>query len=203
MNDKAITQAAVTEINRLHKENMEAAKQTLERAIRIGELLEQEKKKVMQGVWLDWLKANVEFSERTAQRYMWVFKNRAKLKSDTVTDLASAYQFLTEGAPEQNTIKAASAVLKGDKEAEAKEQVEAPAKAKEQEAQAPKAEAKSAPTTKDERCRKVTGQAYNWAEVNIFAFRAKFPKTEQAWVLSAIIDYCLRDMEEQGFNPFE
>lgn len=101
MNDEEITKAAVAEINRLHRKIMKAARQSLEEAIRIGELLEQEKSKLRHGSWLPFLKAYVEFDERTARRYMRVFTHRDTLKSDNVTDLSAAYQYLVYGGDEE------------------------------------------------------------------------------------------------------
>lgn len=65
----------VSEINRLHFENLEAARMTIQKATRIGELLKQIKSELKHGEWLSWLGANVTFDVRTAQRYIRVYKN--------------------------------------------------------------------------------------------------------------------------------
>ena len=49
---------AASEINRLHAEICQAARATIEKAIRIGELLTEQKAGLKHGEWLPWLKAN-------------------------------------------------------------------------------------------------------------------------------------------------
>jgi hypothetical protein len=87
----------LAQIITLHNEITEAAHTSLAKAIILGGLLNQEKERLGHGHWLTWLKANVPFTERTARRYLWVFKNRDRLKSDTVTDLTTAYRLLSQG----------------------------------------------------------------------------------------------------------
>jgi hypothetical protein len=83
------------EINRLHRDLEALAMQSVNHAIRIGELLSKVKTQLPHGKWIPWLNSNVKFSERTARNYMRVFENREKLKSANVADLAEAYQLLT------------------------------------------------------------------------------------------------------------
>jgi hypothetical protein len=87
---------AASEINRLHFENIEAARTTIQRAMRIGELLSQMKSKLRHGEWLPWLEANVAFDARTAQRYVKVYENRDRLKNDSVSYLKDAYRILVD-----------------------------------------------------------------------------------------------------------
>jgi hypothetical protein len=92
----------VDEINRLHRELAAASQTLLGKFIRIGELLTKEKNDLNHGEWAPWLAKNVEFSERTAQRYMKVYANRQTLdelsKSDTMSllGLTEALQILGE-----------------------------------------------------------------------------------------------------------
>jgi hypothetical protein len=87
---------AASEINRLHGEICQAARTTIDKAIRIGELLAEQKATLKHGEWLPWLDANVQFTARTASNYLRVFKNRLRLKSETISDLTDAYDALTE-----------------------------------------------------------------------------------------------------------
>lgn len=87
---------AASEINRLHGEICQAARTTIDKAIRIGELLAEQKAGLKHGEWLPWLKANVQFTARTASNYVRVFENRLRLKSETIADLTDAYDALTE-----------------------------------------------------------------------------------------------------------
>src|SRR5262245_5828916 len=73
-----------------------ASGNVLDRAIEAGELLIQAKSKVDHGIWKAWLNANCELSERTAQRYMKLARERSKLweimkdKNATMADLTLA-----------------------------------------------------------------------------------------------------------------
>ena len=93
---KQLHTAAAEEINSLHAELNRFAVAAIDRAVRIGELLCREKEKTPHGEWLPWLKANISFSERTANNYMTVFRNRERLKSANVADLAEAYRMLSD-----------------------------------------------------------------------------------------------------------
>jgi hypothetical protein len=63
----------------------------VQRAIAIGEALNEAKDKIEYSQWLPWLKAKCELPERTAQRYMKLANNKTKLmekmKSATMADL--------------------------------------------------------------------------------------------------------------------
>lgn len=85
-----IEQSTVDEINRLHEEFQSLATDAADRAIRIGALLYDMKRSLEHGNWLPWLHTHVAFSERTAQNYMRIFQNQARLKSENVADLTRA-----------------------------------------------------------------------------------------------------------------
>jgi hypothetical protein len=82
------------EISALHREIRWHARVTLEKAIRIGELLTQQKQALPHGEFTPWLRANVPFTERTATNYMRVFEKREELKSENVSVLRQAYKLL-------------------------------------------------------------------------------------------------------------
>jgi hypothetical protein len=84
----------VQEINRLHQDLQALAMQSLDHAIRIGELLSKVKTQLPHGRWIPWLNSNVKFSERTARNYISVFEHRMALKSARVADLTEAYKLL-------------------------------------------------------------------------------------------------------------
>src|SRR5262245_10876710 len=99
-----INLVGLKEINRLHNELMQEAKMTVRKAIRIGELLVGEKAKLKHGGWLKWCAANLSFDQRTARRYIELFRYKTQLlekmefsvtESDSVTDLTSAYGSLS------------------------------------------------------------------------------------------------------------
>jgi F0F1-type ATP synthase membrane subunit b/b' len=84
------------EVGALHNEVLGAARTSLPKAIRIGEILSGFKPAVGHGNWLGWLAANVSFSERTARNYIRVFEHRTELKSAIIADLTDAYRLLAE-----------------------------------------------------------------------------------------------------------
>ena len=89
-----ILNADAKEINQLHGEIMAAVKTTLEKAIRIGELLTERKKKCQHGEWLPWLKANVQMDQKSVWRYMQIFEHREKLGN--LPNLTEALQLINE-----------------------------------------------------------------------------------------------------------
>jgi hypothetical protein len=98
MNDdmSTVTKTPIQEINELHRQIVDAAVTSFEKAIRIGELLTAQRENVAHGGWLPWLKSNVQFTDRTARNYMRVFENRDRLKLESVSDLPSAYRLLSD-----------------------------------------------------------------------------------------------------------
>lgn len=93
-----IERSRIEEINHLHAEVETHLKMTVEGAIRIGELLTEQKKSLKHGEFLSWLKLNISFSRRTATRYMKIYKGRDRFKWDTCP-ISKAYQSLAEHKP--------------------------------------------------------------------------------------------------------
>lgn len=81
-----------SEISRLHGEIAAAYGMSLDRAIRIGQRLTQQKESLGHGKFLPWVHDHLPFDERTARRYMQLWEHRAELKSDSVSDLTTAYR---------------------------------------------------------------------------------------------------------------
>ena len=97
----AIETSRAAEIRRLHEEIGGALRLSVEKAIRIGELLTEQKAGMGHGSWLPWIEANCPFDERTARRYMRLHARREELKSDSVSDLTSAYRLLETSEHEE------------------------------------------------------------------------------------------------------
>ena len=93
MSDLALSRAE--EIRRLHEEIGGAIRTTLDKAIRVGELLTAQKAELKHGEWLPWLEANCGFTERTARNYIHVFANSDYLKTESVSDLTHAYDTIS------------------------------------------------------------------------------------------------------------
>ena len=98
---KAVAIARVREINRLWGEIGETLRTTLPKAIRVGELLTEQKAELAHGEWLPWLKANTSISERTARDYMRFWENRERLKPALSADIQSARKMLAVSKPHQ------------------------------------------------------------------------------------------------------
>ena len=104
------------EMNQLHDEICGELKMTIAKAIRIGELLVKQKEICGHGNWLPWIKANLKFTDKSAERYMKAFDKRSKF--DTVSNM-SLVQFIEdapsseEEAPTDNEPKLSKSSLVG------------------------------------------------------------------------------------------
>jgi hypothetical protein len=78
------------EIRRELVELNQTLKMSVQKAIKIGQLLTEQKEFVGHGGFLAWLESNVNINERTAQRYMAL--HRYRNKTDKLSDLQTAYQ---------------------------------------------------------------------------------------------------------------
>jgi Protein of unknown function (DUF3102) len=96
----------IAEIKRLYGEIVGAMRMSLPKAVRIGELLTEQKKTLKHGEWQCWLKENCPaVTPRTATNYMslWNRQDQLKLKSENVSDLnlSQAYHILTKPEPKK------------------------------------------------------------------------------------------------------
>jgi len=84
-------------IIRLHEEIVAEAKRSLEKAIRLGQLLVDAKASMNHGSWMTWCEDSLpRISERTIRNYMRVFRNKDLLLRQDITDPAAAYKALSE-----------------------------------------------------------------------------------------------------------
>ena len=84
----------INEIVNLHSEIEGLLKLSLDKAIRIGELLYEQKANLKHGEYIPWIKTNLPFTERTGQNYMRLYDNREKLKNESVSHLTDGYKLL-------------------------------------------------------------------------------------------------------------
>lgn len=82
------------EIISLHNEISGFLKMSLDKAIRIGELLTEQKTSLKHGSFGNWIKVNLPFTDRTARSYMNFYRHRHQLKTESVSDLTGAYKLL-------------------------------------------------------------------------------------------------------------
>ena len=80
----------VKELNDLHQQIEGKLRSTVQDAIRAGELLTQAKDDLPHGAFLPWIEQNCVFSERTAHRYLQLYKYRDK--TVRLADLHDAYK---------------------------------------------------------------------------------------------------------------
>ena len=88
----------------------------VQHAMEAGGLLIEAKEKVGHGEWLPWLRANCEFSERTAQAYMRVAKRAGELEANPhVADLPlrEALALLAAPQPQEPTVEGGGTIHRG------------------------------------------------------------------------------------------
>jgi modification methylase len=84
----------VQKVTRLHKQIMQACKQSLDQSIQIGEILWKQKEALGHGNWLPWVEKYLPFSSRTATNYINLYDHREEIKSERISDLQTAYKLL-------------------------------------------------------------------------------------------------------------
>ena len=72
------------EINRLHGQVKRHLNCAFERAVKIGELLEEQKRRLGHGNFTQWIKDNCDFSPRSASDYLRIYRNRDKMADSAV-----------------------------------------------------------------------------------------------------------------------
>lgn len=82
------------DIIQLHNGIVNHLTQSLVDAIRIGELLFEQKKLIKYGEFSSWTKDNLPFSIRTAQRYMKLFQYKEALTEEGVSSITDAYHHI-------------------------------------------------------------------------------------------------------------
>ena len=86
------------EVKRLHGEIVSHAHTSLEKAIRIGELMTAEKARHKHGKWMEWVEANTDIPYRTIARYMELYAGRSKFATVANIELNDAYKILAKQA---------------------------------------------------------------------------------------------------------
>lgn len=102
MSNTVISIREISEIKTLHAEITDSAQSSLEKAVRVGELLTKARAEIQNGDWSDWVEAALPFTRHTAAKYVRVFQNRDRLKADTIFELSKAYAALKDSEPEKN-----------------------------------------------------------------------------------------------------
>ena len=94
----AIEKRRVCEIISLHNEIIGHFRKGIQKAIRIGELLVKQKASLRYGEFMKWIEDNLPFTDRTARRYIMLYENRERVRSDNLSDLklSHCYRLLAE-----------------------------------------------------------------------------------------------------------
>lgn len=98
-----VVEANTKLIYRLHDEFLECLTVGLEKAIQIGELLFEQKKRIRHGYFTRWAAEYLPFTIRTAQNYMKLYLHKDELKQKKITTISDAYSALKgEATPEED-----------------------------------------------------------------------------------------------------
>ena len=85
---------AVEEIITLHNGIAGHLRASLQDAIRIGELLVEQKRRLPHGEFTAWIRQHLPFTPRSARNYMMLHEKREQLKTENVSALGEAYRLL-------------------------------------------------------------------------------------------------------------
>ncbi len=107
-----LEKSRIDKIKTLHQEIAGHLKLSLEKAIKIGELLTEQKTSLKHGGFTTWINANMPFTDRTARNYMRLYRGRDELKTETISDLKTAYGFLRQSDESELDLKFKIAGLK-------------------------------------------------------------------------------------------
>ena len=112
---KEIERSKVERIIEMHSQIMRRARLSLEDAIKIGELLSEEKRKLQHGEWGNWINENLPFTASTAATYMRLYLRKDEFEEKGIADLKGAYKLITPakrlpGGGERHVIVKASEI---------------------------------------------------------------------------------------------
>jgi DUF3102 family protein len=88
----------INEVKRLHAELVAMAIDSVNRGIRIGELLLEIKAHAGHGNWRRWVEANLPFSYRTARRYQFLYQHRKQIGMRKPKTIAEAEKAMEKAA---------------------------------------------------------------------------------------------------------
>ena len=97
----------IKEITSLHDLAMKESQSAVLRAIRIGELLTEQKTELQHGEWIPWVEENLPFGREQSARYMRIYSNRDVLANVTCMShlpMNQAIQMLATPKPKAETV---------------------------------------------------------------------------------------------------
>lgn len=87
------------QIKELHSQIQNDSEQSLNRALKLGSILQTQKERIGHGNFVKWIKKFLPFSERTSRNYLTLHKNKEKIKKAHVKSLSEAYQLFRNKLP--------------------------------------------------------------------------------------------------------
>lgn len=102
-----IAKTYIQQINTLHSNIEGKLRSTVQDAIKLGELLTNVKKELPHGAFLNWIKVNCNFTDRTSENYMKLYNYKSKI--EILSNLPEAYkqiQYLEQEKKKSETQKA-------------------------------------------------------------------------------------------------
>ena len=100
--EEDVVETNTMQIMQIHSEISEYMKISLQKAVKIGELLFEQKKRIIRGGFIYWVKETMPFSVRTGQNYMKVFHYNEEFQNNNITSLSDAYALVNgEAMPDE------------------------------------------------------------------------------------------------------
>lgn len=106
LKEKKVVEKNKKQIIHLHSEICGYMKMSLKKAMKIGELLIEQKKRILRGGFTRWVEANMPFTVRTGQNYMKLFLYKEQLQAEKITSLCDAYASINGEATPNEVISA-------------------------------------------------------------------------------------------------
>jgi hypothetical protein len=100
--------SAANAIASLHQEIIANARMGIERAIEVGRQLEEVKRRIPHGQFGRFVEERLPFTPRTARNYIRLFRNRERLKTENISDLAEAYRLLGDRVEDKSAVRKCS-----------------------------------------------------------------------------------------------
>lgn len=93
------------QIKELHSQILKDSHDSLQRAIKLGGILDDFKETVGHGHFIDWVNTYLPFSERTSRNYMSLFRHKDSIKEQNITSLLQAYKLIVNCNNYNTTVK--------------------------------------------------------------------------------------------------
>ena len=87
------------QIKELHSQIQNDSKQSLNKALKLGAILETQKKRVGHGNFIPWVNKYLPFSERTSRNYLLLHKNKKRSKSQRLRACLRLIHYLGTNFP--------------------------------------------------------------------------------------------------------